>query len=199
MHFLIFRKSCDKFEFGFCFLHHNQLDDGGIKMSTMRYSLPTGIQLALLVLRVISPAFVFFSSLSLFFLRPSPPTSPSPITSVVISRRVPRRATILLFLTLCSLTYLGDGLTFIVHAIIQHNWPWYSGIEVNALLGVVAFSGLAALGTWKDLHGLRIWDLKRVSFSVALSLVLDIALVIMIGLKFRQGRSCFCSSESPIY
>ncbi|KAJ3915681.1 mitochondrial half-size ABC transporter [Lentinula edodes] len=147
---------------------------------------PTGSPIV--IVHVISPAFVFFSSLSLFFLRPLPPTSPSPITSVVISRRIPRRASILLFLTLCSLTYLGDGLTFIVHAIIQHNWPWYSGIEVNALLGVVAFSGLAALGTWKDLHGLRIWDLKRVSFSVALSLVLDIALVIMIGLNFRQGR-----------
>ncbi|KAJ4494046.1 hypothetical protein C8J55DRAFT_500474 [Lentinula edodes] len=156
-------------------------------MSTMGYSSPTGNELALLVLRVISPAFVFFSSLSLFFLRPLPPTSPSPITSVVISHRVPRRASIILFLTLCSLTYLGDGLTFIVYAIIQNNWPWYSGIEVNALLGVVSFSGLAALGTWKDLHGVPTWDLKRVSLSVALSLVLDIVLVILIGLSFRQA------------
>ncbi|KAJ4468248.1 mitochondrial half-size ABC transporter [Lentinula aciculospora] len=156
-------------------------------MLTMGYSPPTGTALALFLLRVISPAFVFFSSLSLFFLRPSPPTSPSPITSVVIARRIPRRASILLFLTLCSLTYLGDGLTFIVHAIIQKNWPGYSGIEVNALLGVVAFSGLAALGTWKDLHGVPTWDLKRVSLSVALSLVLDIILVVLCSLNSRQA------------
>ncbi|KAJ3749144.1 mitochondrial half-size ABC transporter [Lentinula detonsa] len=156
-------------------------------MSTIGYSPPTGTLLALLVLRVISPAFIFFSSLSLFFLRPLTPTSPSPITSVVIARRIPRRASILLFLTLCSLTYLGDGLTFIVYAIIQKNWPWYSGIEVNALLGVVAFSGLAALGTWKDLHGVPIWDMKRVKLSVALSLLLDIVLVVLFSLNSRQA------------
>ncbi|KIK67026.1 hypothetical protein GYMLUDRAFT_92865 [Collybiopsis luxurians FD-317 M1] len=155
-------------------------------MSTMGYESPTGVSLALLVLRVLSPAFVFFSSLSLFLLRPLPPPSPSPITSVVIARRVPRRASILLFLTLCSLTYLGDGLTFIVHAIISKNWPLSSGVEVNALLGVLGFSGLAALGTWKDLHGVRTWDLKRVRLSVALSLVLDIAFLILFGFNSRQ-------------
>ncbi|KAJ3788636.1 mitochondrial half-size ABC transporter [Lentinula aff. detonsa] len=156
-------------------------------MSTIGYSPPTGTLLALLVLRVISPAFIFLSSLSLFFLQPLTPTSPSPITSVVIARRIPRRASILLFLTLCSLTYLGDGLTFIVYAIIQKSWPWYSGIEVNALLGVVAFSGLAALGTWKDLHGVPIWDLKRVKLSVTLSLLLDIFLVVLFSLNSRQA------------
>ncbi|KAJ3819599.1 mitochondrial half-size ABC transporter [Lentinula raphanica] len=156
-------------------------------MSTMGYSPPTGTLLALFILRVISPAFVLFSSLSLFFLQPSTPTSPSPITSVVIARRIPRRASILLFLTLSSLTYLADGLTFIVYAIIQKNWPWYSGIEANALLGVVAFSGLAALGTWKDLHGVPVWDLKRVRLSVALSLILDIVLVVLFALNSRQA------------
>lgn len=147
----------------------------------------TGIPLALLVLRILSPFFVLISSLSLFFLQPSPPSSPSPITSVVVARRVPRRAPILFFLTLCSLTYLGDGLTFIVYAIIKKDWPWYSGVEINALLGILGFSGLAALGTWKDLHGVPTWDLKRVRLSVALSLVLDITLVVLSASSSQQG------------
>jgi ATP-binding cassette subfamily B (MDR/TAP) protein 6 len=147
----------------------------------------TGIPLLLLVLRIISPAFVLVSSLSLFFLQPSPPPSPSPITSVVVGRRVPRRAAILFFLTLCSFTYLGDGFTFFVHAIIQKDWPWYSGVEINAVLGVLGFSGLAALGTWKDLHGVPTWDLKRIRLSVALSLILDIILVVLVALSSRQA------------
>lgn len=147
-----------------------------------------GIPLALFVLRIISPSLVLISSLSLFLLQPSPASSPSPITSVVVARRVPRRASILFFLTFCSLTYLGDGLTFIVYAIIKKDWPWYSGVEINALLGVLSFSGLAALGTWKDLHGLPTWELKRVRLAVAFSLILDIALVVLFAQSSRQGR-----------
>ncbi|KAF5389422.1 hypothetical protein D9757_004356 [Collybiopsis confluens] len=156
-------------------------------MLTIGYDSPTGMALALLALRVLSPALVLLSTLSLFLIRPSPPPSPSPITSVVVARHVPRRASILLFLSLSSLTYLGDGLTFIVYAIIYRHWSWSSGVQINALLGVLGFAGLAALGTWKDLHGVPTWDLKRVKLPVALSLVLDIAFLIVFGFQSRTA------------
>jgi len=82
---------------------------------------------------------------------------------------------------------LGDGLTFIVYAIIKKDWPWYSGVEINALLGVLGFSGLAALGTWKDLHGLPTWELKRVRLAVAFSLILDIAFIVLFAQSSRQA------------
>ncbi|KAK7472887.1 ATP-binding cassette-type vacuolar membrane transporter Hmt1 [Stygiomarasmius scandens] len=150
----------------------------------------TGIPFAVFILRILSPAFVLLPTFSLFFLRPAlGPTSPSPITSVVVANRVPRRALVLLLLSLASLTYLGDGLAFVVYAILQKHWPWRSGVEINAILGVVSFSGLAALGAWKDVHGIDVWALKRLRLAVVLSLGLDIALVVLLGLHSRQTGS----------
>jgi len=147
----------------------------------------TGIPFAVFILRILSPAFVLLPTFSLFFLRPAPTASPSPITSVVVANRVPRRALVLLLLSLASLTYLGDGLAFVVYAILQKHWPWRSGVEINAILGVVSFSGLAALGAWKDVHGIDVWALKRLRLAVVLSLGLDIALVVLLGLHSRQS------------
>lgn len=144
--------------------------------------------LQILVLRVTSPALVFLSTLSLVSTHLSPPSSPSPITAVVVATRVPRRALILSLLSLSALTYLLDGLTFTIYAVIDKHWPRHTGIEINAVIGLVAFSGLAALGSWKDIHGVDVWFLKRVRLVIAAALGLDAALVILLGLAIRSAR-----------
>jgi hypothetical protein len=146
---------------------------------------------ALFLLRLISPALVFLSALSLVFARPpSHESSPSSITPVVVAVRVPRRALILSLLSISALTYFLDGFTFVLYAIIDKIWPQNTGIDINAVVGLVAFSGLAALGAWKDVHGVEVWFFKRVKASLAISLVLDIAQVILIGLSIRSLRDC---------
>lgn len=139
------------------------------------------------VARVLSPAFVLISALSLLVIRPQPPSSPSPITPVVVATAVPRRALILTFLTLISLTYLLDGLSFVVFAVIDHDWPRHSGIPINTVTGLIAFSGLAALGTWKDLQGINVWSLKKIKIAITASLVLDASLAVLLALHLRHG------------
>lgn len=139
--------------------------------------------------RVVSPAIVLLSALSLLLIRSRPPFSHSPITPVVVATSVPRRALILTFLSLVSLTYLFDGLAFVVFAVLDHDWPRHSGIPINTVTGVIAFGGLAALGTWKDLHGIEVWSLKRVKVAVTATLALDTTLAVMLALHLRQGQT----------
>ncbi|KAH9026666.1 hypothetical protein EDB83DRAFT_2424942 [Lactarius deliciosus] len=142
----------------------------------------------LLVLRVLSPSLVLFTTISLFTTRPPPPSSPSPITSVVVATRVPRRALILSCLTLSSFTYLLDGLAFVIYAVINKYWPPRTGIDINSLIGLVAFSSLAALGSWKDVKGVDVWSLKRVKVSVILSLILDVAQAVLYGTSMSKDH-----------
>ncbi|TFY52183.1 hypothetical protein EVJ58_g10152, partial [Rhodofomes roseus] len=143
----------------------------------------------LFVLRIVSPALVLLSALSIVFTRPSPPQSPSPITSVVIASRTPRRATILALLSLSGLTFFLDGLTFVVYAVLRKVWPAYTGIEVNAILGLVAFFGLAALGAWKDVQGVDVWSLGRLKLSILVAVVLDLVQVTLLGLSLHGPLS----------
>ncbi|KAF8891689.1 hypothetical protein BD779DRAFT_1512462 [Infundibulicybe gibba] len=142
-----------------------------------------------LILRVLSPAVVFLTTFSLLFVHAPPPESPSPITSVVIATRVPRRATILSLLSFSALTFLLDGMTFVVYAVFDKHWPRYSGIEINALLGLVAFAGLAALGAWKDIHGVEVWNMKRLRVAVTAALAMDITLAIFLAIAIQQKSS----------
>lgn len=148
------------------------------------------LNLALFSVRVASPAIVFLTTLSLIFARAPSPTSPSPITSVVVATRIPRRAAILSLLSLASLTFLLDGLSFVVYTVLGQSWPRKTGIEPNTVTGIVAFSGLAALGAWKDVHGVPVWTLKRIKAAIGLALLLDIAHVVLLGLTttFRTNR-----------
>ena len=145
---------------------------------------------ALFAVRITSPAIVLLSTLSLLFSRAPSPTSPSPITSVVVANRIPRRALILSLLSLASLTFLFDGLSFVVYAVLHKVWARTTGIEPNTIVGIVAFSGLAALGTWKDLHGVPVWSLKRTKAAIGLALLLDIAHVILLGLTTNYHKDC---------
>ncbi|TFK44564.1 hypothetical protein BDQ12DRAFT_717702 [Crucibulum laeve] len=145
-----------------------------------------------------SPALLFITTLSLLATNPpSPLSSPSPITSVVVATRVPRRAVILSLLSLLSLTYLFDGLAFVVYAILSKHWPQYTGLEINSVVGLAAFSGLAALGAWKDVQGVDVWSLKRLKLAVASSLSIDIALVVLLGLNLPNPSSVPHIPESP--
>jgi len=144
--------------------------------------------LPVFVLRVLSPAIVFLAALSLL----SDSTShteriTSPIVSVVVANAVPRRAPILTILSLTALTYLADGLVFVVFAVISKHWPRHSGIPINALAGLIAFAGLAALGAWKDVAGAQVWSLKRIRTAVAAALLLDIALTALLGVELRDA------------
>ncbi|KAF8908803.1 hypothetical protein CPB85DRAFT_1435915 [Mucidula mucida] len=152
-------------------------------------AIPVSQGILMFVLRILSPALVLLGTISLPFFSPqaSSSSSPSPITSVVVASRIPRRGAILLFLTLSSLTYLFDGLTFVAFAVLRKHWARDTGIEFNAIIGLVAFSGLAALGAWKDVQGSPVWLSKRVKSSVAASLVLDILLTVFVGLSISES------------
>ncbi|KAF7782451.1 hypothetical protein Agabi119p4_1827 [Agaricus bisporus var. burnettii] len=151
--------------------------------------IPLTMALSTFVLRILSPAFVLFTSLSLLSLRPSSPGSSSPITSVVVANIIPRRAAILSLLSIVSISYFLDGAAFVVYVVYEKVWPHHTGIEINSLLGVTAFAGLAALGAWKDVHGAPVWTLRRIKLVVALALLLDLALVVLLGLRIQQTRN----------
>lgn len=146
--------------------------------------------LPVFLIRVVSPALVLLSTLSLFMARPPAPSSPTPITSVVVATHVPRRALILTLLSLSALTFLLDGLTFAVYAVIDMDWHRHTGIEINTVVGLAAFAGLAALGSWKDIQGVDVWSLRRIRSAVAAALALDIALVTLLGLHIQSLREC---------
>jgi len=100
-------------------------------------------------------------------------------------------------LTFSSFIYLLDGLTFVIYAVINKYWPQCTGIEINALIGLVAFSGLAALGSWKELHGVDVWLLRRMRFSIFLSIVLDAAQVALYGTSMPKARASIISPALP--
>ncbi|KDQ57655.1 hypothetical protein JAAARDRAFT_35344 [Jaapia argillacea MUCL 33604] len=147
----------------------------------MVVSTAMGVPLALDVVRVVSPAIVSLSTLSIIFTRASPPTSPSEITSVVVATPVPRRALILALLSLSALTYFLDGLTYVVFAVLDKVWPQQVATGINTVLGLAAFGGMAAIGAWKDIKGIDVWSRKRVKAAIFAAVVLDVALIVLLG------------------
>ncbi|KAG6862313.1 hypothetical protein C0995_016011 [Termitomyces sp. Mi166 len=145
--------------------------------------------LPVFIIKVVSPTFVLLSTLSLLFIHPPVSVSPSPITSVVVATNVPRRAFILTFLSLTSFTFFLDGLTFTVQTVINKYWPRHSGTEINSFVGLVAFAGLAVIGSWKDIQGVHVWTLTRIKLSVLAALLLDLALATLLGLRIRVSRN----------
>jgi len=154
------------------------------------------LDLPIFVVRIVSPCIVFLATLTLILARPATQSQPnsSPITPVVVASRVPRRAWILSLLTLAALTYLLDGMVYVIYAVLQHHKATNLGLEVNAVLGLLSLAGLAALGTWKDIHGVEVWLLKRVRSAVAITTVLDIVLAVLIGLTLKSATPGECFS-----
>ena len=154
----------------------------------MAPTIPAVAFTPLFVLRVLSPSIVLLSTLSLLFTRPAAPSpqSSSPITSVIVATRTHRRALIYAFLSLAGLSYLLDGLTFAIWAVVRKEWPAFTGLEVNAVVGLVAFAGLAALGAWKEVRGVDVWSLKRHKYAIFAALALDIAQVVLLALAITR-------------
>jgi ATP-binding cassette subfamily B (MDR/TAP) protein 6 len=149
-------------------------------------SLREGLSLPILALRVLSPSLLLLTTLSILPTKPAPPSTQTDITPVVVATHVPRRAVILATLSLAALTYFLDGFSLVVYAVLEKSWPSKTGIDVNAIIGLAGFAGLAALGSWKDIHGVDVWFMKRFKWSIFISLGLDIALVTLLGLVLQH-------------
>ena len=160
--------------------HLRDLLAGIVIPDTLRIVTP------LAILRVLSPALVLLTALTIIPARPPLPKSPSPITPVVVATESPRRALILCLITLASLTFLLDGLTFVVYAVLDKQWPQATGIEVGAVEGVIAYAGLAAIGAWKDIHGVEVWLMKRVKAGLTVAFFVDIGLVVILTSKVES-------------
>jgi hypothetical protein len=166
------------------------------------------------VLDVASPAIVLAGTLLLLPLQPPSLVVPSPssITPVVVSARVPRRGLLLTLLRLTSLTFVLDGLVFSISAILSRRW-YLSHVALTSVLGIIAYSGLAIVGAWKDSRGVQVWLRSRVKLSVAASLLVEVAkLALLIKLMTKRAAIfslpfCFpllthekCSTApTPIY
>ena len=147
---------------------------------------PAPLPLALFAVRVIAPALIFLSAISVIPTKAFS-SPPSPITSVVVKSQVPRRGLILSFLTLASFSYFSDGLTFVVYAVLNKYWPPLTAIEVSAILGIIAYGGLAALGAYKDINGVNVWSFASVKYAIFLALLFDTALVVLLAATFKSG------------
>ncbi|KAG8213755.1 hypothetical protein J3R82DRAFT_10464 [Butyriboletus roseoflavus] len=138
---------------------------------------------ALFALRVSSPAVVFLATLSLIPSKPLSPPSPSPITPVVVQSRVPRKFLILSLLSLAALSFLVDGLAYVAFAVFNGVWTSGTGVELAALLGLIAYAALAALGAYKDINNIEIWSRKRIKSAIFVALALDITQVVLLALS----------------
>ena len=160
--------------------------DDNVPLSLAMTFEPAPLPLALFAVRVIAPALVLLSALLAIPTKASS-SPPSPITSVVVKSQVPRRGLILSFLTLASFSYLSDGLTFVVYAVLKKYWPPFTAIEISAVLGIIAYGGLAALGAYKDVNGVNVWSFASVKYAIFLALLFDTALVVLLAVTFKSG------------
>ncbi|KAF8606276.1 hypothetical protein BDV93DRAFT_489721 [Ceratobasidium sp. AG-I] len=110
----------------------------------------------------------------------------SAIVTVVRAVKVPRRQLILSLLNLAAFTAFLDGTVTVANAIFKHVAetklaPW-RGIEFYSVALLVAFAGLAIVGSFKDARGTSIWQSKLVKLFVLVALGFDIALAVLIPL-----------------
>lgn len=145
---------------------------------------------ALLVLRIAGPGVLVLIVASLSLLRPlsnDHDYDNSPIVSVIITQKAPRRALILSFLSLIAAAFFLDGAVVVTHAVLTGTWDGSSQqwrlIQVADVLGLVAFAGLSALGTWKDVNGVEIWTRNRVKFFAVLAWVVDVIQIVLLTLS----------------
>jgi hypothetical protein len=110
-----------------------------------------------------------------------PLPSPSPITAVTVTTHIPCCGIILSCLSFSSLIYLLDGFVFIIYAVIDMHWSQCTGIEINALISLVAFAGHTALRSWKNAQGVDVWLPRQMKNFIFLSLILEITQVILYG------------------
>jgi hypothetical protein len=139
------------------------------------------------------------------------PNEPSPaatnghsaIVSVVRAVKVPRRQLIISLLSLAALTAFLDGSVTVANAIFKHvvetQLPPWRGIEYYSVALLVAFAGIALVGSFKDARGISIWQSKLLKFFVFTGLVFDVALAALIPLVVPIWKSTFvprCENHS---
>ncbi|KAG1716106.1 hypothetical protein ID866_1078 [Astraeus odoratus] len=157
-----------------------------LTMSSLVPALGAGVSAsALFAVRVSSPAVVFLAALSILFTKPLSPPSPSPITPVVVQSRVPRRTLIFTLLSLSALSFLIDGLAYVAYAVLNKVWGIGNGVPLASILGLIAYTGLAALGAWKDINNVPVWSFGRVRLSIAIALALDITQVVLLASSIK--------------
>ena len=158
--------------------------------------------IALAALRL-SPLFLLLLVVTTLGLSPKPPASPSTasITNIVVANVQPRRALILTILIFATLTYLLDTVLVIVISVVDHvrhgSTPQWRGIEVADAAGILAFLGLAIVGSAKDKKGVDFWTRKRVKAFAFFALAFDIAYLVLLLLAVpifpRRSSSSFPS------
>jgi hypothetical protein len=138
---------------------------------TMLAQLPSwvhdlhGKNLIFFLLRVIPPSLVLLATLALIPLRPTHTAQASDVTVIVAATRTPRRGAILSLLVLLSATYFLDGALSVIFAVLQ-DIPLRLA-DVASPIGLLAFAGLAAMGSYKDVLGLSVWETKRVKLGLS--------------------------------
>lgn len=161
--------------------------------------------IALAALRL-SPLFLLLVVVTTLGLSPKPPASPSTasITNIVVADVRPRRALILTILIFAALTYLLDTVLVIVISVVDHvrhgSTPQWRGIEVADAAGVLAFLGLAIIGSAKENKGVVFWTRKRVKVFAFFALAFDIAHLVLLLLAIPIfPRECTSTCSSPSF
>jgi hypothetical protein len=166
---------------------------------------------ALFAVRVIFPVVLLAIALSLYTLKASAtPASETPIVAVTVAVTTPRRQLILSILSLVALTYFLDGFALILHSVLSKTWQgtpsenWWkglwSGLEVEALAGLLAAGLLAVISVWKEVQGVPVWLKLRPRIWSVVALAGTIAEVALLGLALRQihERECWnCCYSQP--
>ncbi|TDL26049.1 hypothetical protein BD410DRAFT_764367 [Rickenella mellea] len=157
-------------------------------------TLHDALLIALFTTRIVFPVLLLATALSLLRLKPASPqdASPSPITSVTVAVKTPRRALILSLLSLVALSYFLDGFALILHSLISKTWQgtpehgWWiaqwGGLEVETLLGLLASGLLAIIGVWKEVERIPVWIKRRVKLWAGIAVDATALEVVLLGL-----------------
>lgn len=149
----------------------------------------TTIRLSTIPLFLLSLVFIFTRAAT------QPPTSPSPITAVVVSSTSPRRALLLTLFLFAAFTYLLDAIIVFVYwasrGFRQSYFVQWRGIELADVAGFLAYASIIIIASWKDRRGIDLWLRKRLKAWVLLAIALDIAYLVLLILCVRIFESMY--------